>query len=102
MPGKGRPFPKGKSGNPGGKPKKNQELEALCQKVCKGTKQRNGAIEDIASIATSPSTSDRDRLEAWRILLAYGYGKPRQCTELSTDPENPLRVVTYNLPENGR
>src|ERR1044072_5842592 len=32
MPGKGRPFPKGISGNPGGRPRQDPEVRALCEK----------------------------------------------------------------------
>src|SRR5262245_36112504 len=32
MPGKGRPFQKGVSGNPGGRPKQDPEVRALCEK----------------------------------------------------------------------
>ena len=32
MPGKGRPFQKGVSGNPGGRPRQDPEVRALCEK----------------------------------------------------------------------
>ena len=32
MPGKGKPFSKGVSGNPGGRPRQDPEIRALCEK----------------------------------------------------------------------
>jgi hypothetical protein len=94
-------WPKGKSGNPGGRTKKSKEIEALCQKLLDKAANKNKATEGLLAIAEDVAhTKAQDRIHAWELLMAYAYGRPRQRTEVSGSDEQPLRVVV--LPDNGR
>src|SRR5262249_44537872 len=68
----GRPFHKGQSGNPGGRPKEIAEVKELARQ------HMPAAIEALASIMNNPNTSDAARVSAACALLDRGYGKPQQ------------------------
>jgi hypothetical protein len=74
------PFEKGKSGNPGGRPKELAGLsEAIRAEFEKdiATGGMNEAIKrgfDLMRFAPEP----KDKLAALKMLLEYGYGKPAQ------------------------
>src|SRR5688572_3142156 len=70
MPGPGRPFQKGQSGNPTGRPKRDREIEELA---------RQHTPAAIAALAEA--LNGKDRVAAANVLLAYGWGKPRQPIE---------------------
>lgn len=95
MPGPGKPFSKGKSGNPGGRSKKRKDIEALAQQALEST-DGNKAIQGLLDIAQDDEiitdeetgkvikgTAAKDRKAAWELLMAYAYGKPRQRVEHS-------------------
>lgn len=81
----GRPFVKGNSPNPGGKPKVLAELRALCREYTED------AIAGIVHLATT-SENDQVRLGAWREILDRGYGRPVQ--PLTTESEAELSRLT--------
>lgn len=72
MPGPGRPFQKGQSGNPTGRPKRDREIEELA---------RQHTPAAIAALVAA--LNDKDRVQAAALLLAYGFGKPRVPIEHS-------------------
>jgi hypothetical protein len=72
MPGPGRPFQKGQSGNPTGRPKRDREIEELA---------RQHTPAAIAALVEA--LNGKDRVPAAALLLAYAYGKPRQPVEQS-------------------
>ena len=72
MPGKGRPFPKGVSGNPGGRPKVLGDVQELARE------QSPQAINTLAKIMNDEKTPPAARVAAANALLDLGYGKPTQ------------------------
>ncbi len=87
--GPGRPFPKGKSGNPGGRPKQHQEIVELA---------RIAAPDAIAKLIQLMDHRDpRVCLAACSVLLDRGYGKPGQAELPSADEEPQRFVLKLNL-----
>lgn len=74
--GKGKPFQKGQSGNPGGRPKEVGNVRELARQYTEE------AITTLASIMRS-GDSDRARAEASSKLLDRGWGRPEQAIEHS-------------------
>jgi hypothetical protein len=66
----GRPFQKGQSGNPSGRPKKDREIEELA---------RQHTPAAIAALVEA--LKGKDRVAAANVLLAYAWGRPRQPIE---------------------
>ena len=71
---RGRPFPIGQSGNPGGRPKAVQEVRELARAHCPD------AIAELARLAVK-AKSETARIAAIRELLDRGYGKAVQAIE---------------------
>src|SRR5262245_66056085 len=74
-------FPKGVSGNPGGRP----------QGLCKATRELVGEdghrlAEFWVSIMDDPMRRDSDRLEASRLLADRGWGRAAQYQPQEGDP----------------
>jgi hypothetical protein len=65
-----KPFKKGQSGNPGGRPKQVAEVKALARTFTEL------AIKTLASIAKSSKATDAARVSACVALLDRGWGKP--------------------------
>lgn len=66
---RGRPFPKGQSGNPGGRPKRLLEVRTLARR------HTISAIATLLEIATH-GESESARVAAANALLDRGWGKP--------------------------
>ena len=66
----GRPFKKGQSGNPGGRPKVVAEVNELARAHIAE------AIETLASIMTNPKSAPAARVSAANALLDRDYGNP--------------------------
>ena len=71
---RGRPFKKGESGNPGGRPKLIAELRELARA------HAPDAIKELARLAIK-ARSEATRVAAIRELLDRGYGKAQQIVE---------------------
>lgn len=78
----GRPFVKGQSGNPNGRPKAPVDIAALAR--VHGP-QCVAVVVDLLA-----STDERIRLAAATVLIERGFGKPVQ--PIAGDPDNPLTV----------
>ena len=72
-------FVKGKSGNPGGRPKEEHDLKELARTKTKA------ALDTLSSIMTSKKTPAAARVSAACALLDRGYGRPNQMTEIKSD-----------------
>src|SRR6187551_2201749 len=68
----GKPFKKGQSGNPGGRPKVVAEVRELARK------HTSEAVETLVSIMTNTKAAPAARVSAANALLDRGYGKPPQ------------------------
>lgn len=89
------PFTKGQSGNPGGRPKENEEIKLLAQKHSKAA---------IARLAFWLKSKDpRASVAACTALLDRGFGKPAQALEhsgtLNLTHEEMLAQLGENDPE---
>ena len=75
-------FRKGQSGNPAGRPKKSREIIDL-ERLC-----RDHAAEAVERLVTlMESCNEAVSLQACRILLERGYGRPRQAIEAKVDTD---------------
>jgi hypothetical protein len=68
----GKPFKKGQSGNPGGRPKVVAEVKELARE------HTAEAIQTLVSIMNNPKSAPAARVSAANALLDRGYGKPPQ------------------------
>ena len=81
------PFEKGKSGNPGGRPKVVGEVQALAREY---TKQ---AIETLRDIMQNKDAPPAARGFAANSILGGGYGRPSQ-TISAAGRDQPLDQMT--------
>jgi hypothetical protein len=78
-------FPKGKSGNPGGRPKLAAEVRERAQSLTPA------AIETLVDICRN-SSNDSARVSAANALLDRGWGKPTQALEHSGLGGGPVQL----------
>ena len=81
-----RPFPKGVSGNPGGRPKIPAELVDMARAASPAAMQR--------AIDLSGNPDGNIALKAIALILDRGYGKPMQGVELSGKDGAAVKVVS--------
>ena len=87
-----KPFKKGQSGNPNGRPKKLPELDKLLADVLGEEKDGLTAAEAILKKLRQMATTGN--LRAAEILLDRGYGKARQTTDSTvTVKEFPVPII---------
>ena len=91
MPGKGRPFPKGVSGNPGGRPKVLSDVQDLARK------RSPDAINTLAAIMDDQKAPPAARVAAANSLLDRGYGKPTQPISQTLTKIDPSTMTDEEL-----
>lgn len=69
----GRPFTKGQSGNPGGRPRALGELKAQCREMTPAI------LEQLRAEAADRSTDHW--FDASKLIIAYGWGRPASAEE---------------------
>ena len=77
----GRPFPKGVSGNPGGRPK------GLAKRIRAETRDGEELVEVMLGVLRDKTASRRDTMQAATWLADRGFGKPVQTLRAETEPE---------------
>lgn len=88
-------WTKGTSGNPGGRKRTDQDLQALIRSYCPM------AIQTLAEIARI-GTNERARVMAANSLLDRGYGKPVQTIKGEGEGGKiVVQVLTLTEPEEG-
>ncbi len=75
------PFEKGKSGNPGGRPKDVAEVRELAKK------HGPAAIRRLAKLMASEN--ERTAVAACEAVLNRGYGRPPQSVTLAGEADGP-------------
>lgn len=79
----GKPFEKGKSGNPGGRPKQLDEVKEMARE------HTEAAIKRLAF--WMKSSNSKASIAASNALLDRAWGKPAQ--PLSGDDDNPFEII---------
>ena len=80
-------FRPGESGNPGGRPRAVAAIRDLVQ--AKGP----DLVERLMTMALADETEDRVRIEAIKVLLDRGYGRPPQPITGEDDDGGPRRII---------
>lgn len=72
-PARGRPFAKGQSGNPNGRPKVNEEFRLRARKAVDA--------HVLAAWVAEVEAQGKEWVRCSELLAAYGYGKPSSAPE---------------------
>jgi hypothetical protein len=84
---RGRPFEKGQSGNPGGRPKEIKDVQTLARS------HTAEAIETLLEIMRN-GKPDRARSAAAELLLDRGWGRAPQTIDIPDEREKILANLT--------
>ena len=80
-----KPFPKGVSGNPKGRPKKLPDLDELLGEVL--DEEKDGIKAARAILMALRGKATKGDVRAAEVLLDRAYGKARQTTDINLSGE---------------
>lgn len=80
-----KPFRKGQSGNPAGKPKMPDLKEAMARALGEQAKDGRTALDQI--IEAMRRKAAQGDVKAAELLLARGFGKPRESVDITSGGE---------------
>ena len=86
-----KPFPKGKSGNPKGRPRKLPALDTLMAEIL--GEEKDGMTAAQAILAKLRQKAVSGDIRAAEVLLDRGYGKAKETIDLTN------RVITVRVPD---
>jgi hypothetical protein len=89
-------FPKGKSGNPKGRPKKLPELDKLLADVL--GEEKDGVTAADAILRKLRAMAAQGNIRAAEILLDRAYGKAKQAVDVTSKDE---RITVTFVPHGG-
>jgi hypothetical protein len=89
-------FPKGKSGNPNGRPKKLPEIDKLLADVL--GEEKDGITAADAILRKLRAMAAAGNIRAAEILLDRAYGKAKQQMDL-TSGGNPVPIPQIIMPK---
>jgi hypothetical protein len=91
-------FPKGKSGNPKGRPKKLPELDKLLADVL--GEEKDGVTAADAILRKLRAMAAQGNIRAAEILLDRAYGKAKQSTDITLNQiPTPIIRLAHGGPE---
>lgn len=89
----GRPFVKGQSGNPNGRPKKLPEIDALLADVLGGDPEDPEKISEAKQVLLAMLKAAKEgNVQAQTSILDRAYGKPKQALEHSGKDGGEIQV----------
>jgi hypothetical protein len=89
----GRPFEKGQSGNPGGRPK------GLAKRIRAETRDGEELVEVMLGVLRDASAARKDRMQAATWLADRGFGKPVQTISAEVDEAEQRRLELASMPD---
>lgn len=80
-----KPFKKGETGNPNGRPRKLPDLDKLMAEVL--GEEKNGMTAGEAILKAMLAKATRGDVRAAQLLLDRGYGRAKDYLDITTDGE---------------
>jgi len=95
-----KPFEKGTSGNPNGRPPKLPELDSLLAEVL--SEEKDGVCAAKAILIALRAKATKGDIRAGEVLLNRGWGTVTQKFEHAGKDGEPLRVIFTNMDETAK
>lgn len=90
-----KPWQKGVSGNPSGRPKAENDFKALCRD------HSPEAVETLLGVMRKEKAMSSAKVQAARVLLAYAWGAPKGADD-SDGADNRLIINILQLAAQGQ